>query len=468
MNIVFGAGAFWKEYAYWLKKIFNIDFVCDNDKSKLGKVFDELTCLSIADINEKDNVYVGVENRDAHETICALLKTKSIEAAALAPIKNRGPKLYLFGTLKECRIYDWLITCYSDYDIVGYVTHQVEIIGMDIINNKPIISVAKAEKQLRNNIVDGIVVLTDTYSYDGVTRKMFQEDILMKPTFYVAPFRYLKSLKEKNFDIYDILIAYRDARRLGVIQFMVTPRCNLNCKLCSHFSALVDENEQYSLEEFSEDLDIISRDFQVDTVDIWGGEALLVKDLKKYLLLTREKFPYSKIDIGTNGLLIMRMNEELINAIKQVDARLVISMYKPTLNMIEQIVEFLNSHMIRWTKAGNENCIDAFWRRYCEDGNNSPSDSYRFCTSKYCPTVYRGKVSGCYFPHVAKFYNDYYDEEIFKTYQDVVSVDKARERYSELFRCPMQSCKYCGPLHTEEWTLVKGETKGNKDNWVYL
>ena len=275
INVIYGAGKFWESYAEWLIPLFDIKYVCDRDTCKQGNYIKGIKCISIDELLDLNNakVYIGIENKDIAADVKNMLIEKGITVAEFSSPNKKGSEIYLWGTRYECQVYDWLITQNTEYRVVGYVTHLVEEIGMDNVNRKPVISLSKAENDLYQEKVEGIIALTDFLSFDVVSRQTLSDKLLFHEGYYIAPANYLNRYKKRDlsqFDIKDLMIHYSEQNRLGSLQFMVTAHCNLNCRLCTHFAGLVEKEETYTYDQFCKDIDWAKQNFEVDYLDIWG------------------------------------------------------------------------------------------------------------------------------------------------------------------------------------------------------
>lgn len=476
--VFFGIGNYLKQNINWLRTILDVKYLCDNDESKWGRLFYGLKCISPKELKKQNcQVYITIENMEIALEIKQQLQNQGIcveNFCLKRDDEKRGvkrKKLYLWGTLEECRkMHALFYNKQSEYEIEGYITCWAERIGKDFVSDIPIISVYKAENELLTGHIDGIVAVADELAFSFVTRDNVRQDVLESGRFYICKKGVLSQFIEKpeDFDIHQIMIPYENSYRLTMLQFMLTAKCNLNCKLCSHFAALVDENETYTYDEFVSDIERTAELFDsVDNLDLWGGEALLCKDLTKCLYKSRDMFPQAEIHIGTNGMLIRNMGEELIQAIKNTDACLVISMYPPTLKIIDDIVQFLKENNIPFKAAVEKNRITDFFRTYDLEGKNNIDDAYRNCIARDCTTVYKGKMSSCYFPVVAPFFNKKFGN-FFYVSDDIIDLhncDLTRDEVISKFRRPMSACRYCSPHKSELWTQV-GKTTEIKD-WVY-
>ena len=61
-------------------------------------------------------------------------------------------------------------------------------------------------------------------------------------SFFVAPKELLSECynDNKKYNEDSFMVPYSKQLRVGALQFMVTAKCNLNCKWCTHFAGIVE------------------------------------------------------------------------------------------------------------------------------------------------------------------------------------------------------------------------------------
>lgn len=116
-----------------------------------------------------------------------------------------------------------------------------------------------------------------------------------------------------------------------MIQYLehhIVDHCNLNCAGCSHFSCLADPWFE-NIDDFYRDFEELSKltDQQINTIRIMGGEPLLHPNFDQFLIIARKLFPYSNIQIVTNGLLINQYKNKLKKVCNENNILLCISNY---------------------------------------------------------------------------------------------------------------------------------------------
>ena len=119
--------------------------------------------------------------------------------------------------------------------------------------------------------------------------------------------------------------------------------CNLNCKACTHFSSLFSCEPNYTTDEYKQELDNLDKIGKYVRLRLLGGEPLLIKNLDKYLRITREKFPNTEIEVVTNGLMIDKVSDSVMRSLGETETYLTISLYPPTKDKLNVIKKRLNN-----------------------------------------------------------------------------------------------------------------------------
>ena len=352
--IVFGAGDYLRRYISIIQRFATIVDICDNDEKKWGMLINGIKCIPPSKLSEQKDlkIIIVAEARKTREEIMEQLFRQGLKGITLwefladcieidSPVEvfTEERHIYIWGTEDECKFLDWIITNYCRNVIVdGYITQYIKNIkteSMEIawgpfcVGQLPWgISLYRAQKLLREKKIAGILGIADKMGFNVVTRRNVDEDILCGDSYFIVPKKiFLKGhLNEK--DIKDIFTLYRNTFRTGTFQFLITQKCNLNCKACSHFAALVKEDAFYDYQQYLLDLKRMSElADDVDEIGLWGGEPLLCADLDQYILAARKAFPSSRVVVGTNGLLILQLDSKIIKAMKETKAIFAISLY---------------------------------------------------------------------------------------------------------------------------------------------
>lgn len=326
-------------------------------------------------------------------------------------------------------------------------------------------TICREQKLLENHEIDGIII-ADAYCVTGYEKNIYITDELIKNKIYEVPFDFFRKKKEEItlIDIAHIFIPFEENGRIGEIQFNLTDKCNLNCNLCSHFCPLVREEEIYDFDELKRDAKRIKElTNHVDTIGLWGGESFLYKELIDAIYYIREVYSDSRIELGTNGLLIPSMSIQLLMAIKKCRIKIVISAYPPTMKKFKEIEDILMNFDIlhRITK------VNTFFKRYDINGDYDVNTTFATCCSKICHTVLNGRFSSCYFPIAAPIFNRWNEDDIFETKDSIYNLYKEMsiKEFTKKIKGSIPACHYCGEMQHEEWGVCNKNTT-KLDDWI--
>lgn len=466
--ILFGAGTFFRENIEWITRQYDVIAVCDSDVAKHGEKICGIKCISPEELEQYAGVSVGISVKCSimKKEIREILKQKQMTEINLWKGNIKAEKrVALYGTPTECRnLNQALLSLEDDIYIEAYCTHRLEQLGKDDVTGNDVISVYRAEKLLRQNELDGIIVVADTYRL----RLLF--DILDTDIFHSGKLFICKPMSTwKECTNEKLYCEYLSSGRMQMVQILVSPGCNLNCKLCSHFAPLVKEGEFYEFERFSKDVEQLHKlADKIEHIDIWGGEALLCPELHKYIYRTREVFPDTVIKVGTNGILLPKISEELIVAMQETKAKFSISVYPTMIETLEKVIPKIRDLGIALEVIDGVPKKNLFWRRYELEGSMNPKESFEICSSKACHTMYNGRISNCSFPVTTYMFNEYFKENVFDTEEDCIDLYEeglTTEMLLKRLSGPINSCRYCRPPRLEKWEPI-GKTSKIED-WVF-
>ena len=252
---------------------------------------------------------------------------------------------------------------------------------------------------------------------------------------------------------------------LPYIEYHVSDYCNLKCKRCGHFSNRVTEKVFPDVEEFQKSLSGLSQRFaNVKTFRLMGGEPLVNTELDLFIYIVREKFPYADIRIVSNGLLLPKLGQKIVESIKKCGAVIEISQYPPTRDIIENVIEFLERNQLKFEISKE---ITEFFS--CV-GFSSIEDSKRIfsnCVSKTCYFLRGSRLCCC--PAVALFYenSEFLELNISKeimiknSFDLIEGTENGWEILKKIFY-PNDFCRYCTDVEWHKWSNSK---KIKKEDW---
>lgn len=207
-------------------------------------------------------------------------------------------------------------------------------------------------------------------------------------------------LYENNIDSFYVMVNRYGLKKVdfhnkGIIEFLqyrIIDHCNLNCKNCGSICNAKVVPWQVELEEFEKDIVRLKQLFSfIGTFKVMGGEPLLHTQLDKIVEIVRMYFPDCEIEIATNGLLIPKLSDEMLNTFRRNDAIFHISEYEPTSTIMDQIESVCRKFTIRWYAV---KCKGFF--KVITDKLSNPFEAWQKCgIARDCMNMKRGKLYRC-------------------------------------------------------------------------
>ena len=255
---------------------------------------------------------------------------------------------------------------------------------------------------------------------------------------------------------------------LPYLEYHVSDYCNLKCKGCGHFSNRVSEKQFPDISQFRRSLESLAKKFRnIALFRLMGGEPFTNPDLKEFICAVKETFPYSTIQIVTNGLLFTKIDEETVKAIRQNSAVVDVSQYPPTRKRLEDIMDFAQRKDI---KMHISRPVEKFAKQIRPGGNNDPQIAFRNCFSKTCHFLQRDHVYPCgmvpFLWENRDFLGADISEEILR--DNSFNLKEGSETGWEILKrmaCPLAVCKYCASEpEWFAWSVSEKEIK--KEDWI--
>ncbi|MBQ9486912.1 MAG: radical SAM protein [Selenomonadaceae bacterium] len=253
--------------------------------------------------------------------------------------------------------------------------------------------------------------------------------------------------------ITDFLEPYLSVRYLPHIEFRIVDQCNLNCKMCTEYCALVKENKFMDLEKFKKDFTQLHKfidDFAA--IRILGGEPLLNPEVGEYVKFCRSIYPDSPLHVVTNAILLPKMSDEFFDTVRENNAIIFISFYPPMASKMPNIKKLLDEKQVRYTIGG---LITSFSKNQVIEPHNQPAEMFKRCGWARCHNLCDGKICACFKPFVTKYFNEYYGKNLpedgtLDLYEDGLTTEKLKK----FLLTPFERCRYCTDNKSYEWGTV--------------
>lgn len=224
----------------------------------------------------------------------------------------------------------------------------------------------------------------------------------------------------------------------------ISEHCNLNCKGCFHFSPLA-EKSFLDVVEYENDIRRLSELFNKEAgyINLMGGEPLLNPDINNIIRITRKYFPYSKIRVVTNGILLSEMDEDFWSICKEYDIVIAVTDY-PISKGVASTKEIIKKYDLDFEIHNNATLL----HRKSILLSGKMNCEYNFKKCKFANNwiqLKKGKLFTCptaaYFEHINKYFNlGVYVSE--RNGIDIYSIESGDELLKRLSR-PIPFCRYC-------------------------
>jgi len=229
---------------------------------------------------------------------------------------------------------------------------------------------------------------------------------------------------------------------IDYLEHHITDHCNLNCAGCSHFSPLAPTWFE-QIDEFEKDFGVLSLKTygEVGTIRIMGGEPLLHPYFDRFLIMARDLFPYSEIQLVTNGLLVKKFKHILQPLCNQLRIIICISDYGlEGFDMLDTIRGFQYVR-IDWKNQFYNIGLDVA-------GAQDPLTAFKGCDLHVNKWFYfqGGRFYPCCVGANLKHFINYFNLPFEKYSNDSISIsvhEHSIEEIEDFLAKPIPLCKYC-------------------------
>lgn len=242
----------------------------------------------------------------------------------------------------------------------------------------------------------------------------------------------------------------------------VCDHCNLNCKACNNFSPFVKEPAYADINKFERDLKRLTELFSgIGRFFLLGGEPLLAPELCCDMVRCfRRYFPNNELRVLTNATLILSMNDEFWDCVRENDAIVHISLYPPVRERINEIRRRLEDKDIRYIVFKE---VETFAKRLTLYPFEDENHNNERCGSGGCHYLRDGEISKCPDAILVGFMTDGYEEFSSLKSNDSIKLSEETDawRLIEKVDNPIDLCKKCTHKRLEriKWERIEGEAQ---------
>lgn len=232
------------------------------------------------------------------------------------------------------------------------------------------------------------------------------------------------------------------------IQYVVSERCSLKCRDCSHLMQYYKHPQDIELDRYKAAFDLLLE--QTDCIAelrILGGEPFMNQGMHKVIEWYHDQDKIRSISVYTNGTIIPA--EPVLQALQKKKVKLHISDYRVNTDKIKKLTEVLDAckitYFVRaydaWQDAG-----DVAFRNYTPEQKKA---MFSVCFERNGYTFLKGKLFRC--PREAHAMNLRAMPEVKEDYVDFLhwngTKEELRRQMWKLQECEwLEGCNYCnGP-----------------------
>lgn len=345
-------------------------------------------------------------------------------------------------------VYQQLSKFMDNWHILGYIDSDIHKKGMmkgeqkvlylfdseiENTDKETIIFIAITDKKAKQKVAYQLGCYGFYNVYEVLNEAFFNDRIFV--TFSDLDERYVRRYKTTVDNIIKPVLPYLETH--------IVNGCNLKCKGCSHFSNLYTSDDVVDFGQYEKDMVRMGELSDIIRLRLLGGEPLLNPNILQYLKIARQVFPDTDIHVATNGILIPKCSEEVLQYMAENNILFAITLYKTIIPMKNSMVSRLESYGVPFNLYEN---VGKFEKMLTLCGNKDSKRNIEICSRKICLTLKEGKLYRCAISaHIAK-YNEKFQtaiesEALFDIYAD--SLTHLWELSLEYPDKEVATCRYC-------------------------
>ena len=353
----------------------------------------------------------------------------------------------------------------TEYSQAFEVANQEQVVVDCFVVEKPEqedeVSFVEFAQNYHSGEISAIIIPKEYYiPYNELVQKLIRLAINVNDIY--NGMRLSEQMRERGFDVSALLTPMLQDSYLPYLEYHVADHCNLNCKYCTHYSPLVPNAVFTDFEQWKMDLMQLKQYIDdIGVIRILGGEPLLNPQLPQFVEMTRRLFPKTIITVVTNGMLLDRISQELVDVMQRTISFFHISYYPPFEEKADAVKRFLVEKEIGFTMSP---LIAKFNKTQILEKN--PDEEFFYsCFQATCTCIHQGKLAPCYAPFTTKYFNEAFGKNL--------PVDEGIDLYAEdnttydmklKLLYPLERCQYCIGGKEYPWEIVGKNSK--LEDWI--
>lgn len=233
------------------------------------------------------------------------------------------------------------------------------------------------------------------------------------------------------------------------VQYVVSERCSLKCKDCTHLMQYYRKPMDIDLDKFRGAFDrLLNLDLIILELRILGGEPFMNQEMYKVIDWYHDNDKIQSISLYTNGTVIP--SERILQSLQKEKVKVHISNYGINQERVSKLVNVLKEHKIKFFERVYDNWQDAGDLKFRDYSKEHMEAIFSHCFERNCITFFKNELHRC--PRSAHAMNlgampiikedfvdlsnlDIYDSELLKDVEKLL-----KKKYIE-------ACNYCNGLN---------------------
>lgn len=251
---------------------------------------------------------------------------------------------------------------------------------------------------------------------------------------------------------------------MDYLEHHIVDHCNLKCAGCSHFSCLAEPWFE-DISDFMLDFIVLAEKtgFNVGCIRLMGGEPLLHPEWDNFLNVAKEIFPQSNIQIVTNGILLPKYHDKLVQICNDKNIQICVSDYGLNLDLNELLKDF------KWKRIDGK--AELYNISLDLDLQYDKEEAFNYCDLHVNHWYYfqHGRFYPCCIAANIQHFEKYFNIKISDWDIDDISMsihEHSIQEIEEFLNKPIPLCSYCNTLVRPHTYKPFDVTKGDIREWT--
>ena len=242
-------------------------------------------------------------------------------------------------------------------------------------------------------------------------------------------------------------------RALLPMRVALAEHCNLNCRGCDHFAPIA-EPQFADFTSLAMDFARLSAlfDGRADEILLMGGEPLLHPEIEKFMVMARKNFQEAKIEIVTNGVLLMKKSESFWKTCRERDIAINVTKYPISLDF-EAMEKKSASYGVKYHYFDGAGDIvkTLFQHKLSPKKTQDAWTSYLLCgRANNCIYLQDGRLYTCTVAPTVRHFDRRFGTNLFNAEENSIDIYKAKsaQEIMEFLAKPIPFCSHCRMAET--------------------